>query len=201
MTTIKTDRCWFWLTECWPIWPWGRSSVGSCHPACVEGTRPPRSFPELWPFWTCWHPRSCRCHCGRRSQPGCPGWGDRHTIKSLQWNRQQEKDKPNGGFMPRGLIFIFVESSLDTGCQPGSNSLSYVCLHTSFCSYHCCRKYPTVCVWVCVCSRCTRYRWKSVRATKHFFNFNFNSSHMLWTHLNVMAQTNFDLPISLKINK
>lgn len=60
------------LTGCWPIWPSGRSSVGSCHPVCVGGTPLPLSCPEPWPSSTCSLPHSCRCHCGHRSQPGCP---------------------------------------------------------------------------------------------------------------------------------
>lgn len=60
------------LTGCWLTWPSGRSSVGSCRPACVGGTRLPPSCPEPWPSSTCSRPRSWRCHCGNRSQPGCP---------------------------------------------------------------------------------------------------------------------------------
>lgn len=60
------------LTGCWLTWPLGHSSVGSCRPACVGGTRLPPSCPEPWPSSTCYRPRSWRCHCGHRSQPGCP---------------------------------------------------------------------------------------------------------------------------------
>lgn len=60
------------LTGCWRTWPLSRSIAGSCHPACVGGTRLPLSCPEPWPSWTCSRPRSWRCHCGNRSQPGCP---------------------------------------------------------------------------------------------------------------------------------
>lgn len=60
------------LTGCWLIWPSGRSSVGSCHPVCVGGTQLPLSCPEPWPSSTYSRPHSCRCHCGHRSQPGCP---------------------------------------------------------------------------------------------------------------------------------
>ncbi len=60
------------LTGCWLIWPSGRSIVDSCHPVCVGGTQLPLSCPEPWPSSTCSRPHSCRCHCGHRSQPGCP---------------------------------------------------------------------------------------------------------------------------------
>lgn len=74
------------LTWCWLIWPSGHSSVGSCHPVCSGGTPLPLSCPEPWPSSTCSRPHSCRCHCGRRSQPGCPSNKRRAHVNQFFWD-------------------------------------------------------------------------------------------------------------------